>query len=434
MNVALALICFVSLTLGCATLVTQGGERAFLRRTVLTAWVGFVPLVIFINEWLAFTGGGDDESYYWLAATPISSLADTLDLTRFTGVMEQPGYPWLLSLLNYYSGQDLLVFKLLNLTLFILLSIVWYRIGTLLESPSFGRAVAVGILLLTPLWYYTWFLLKDMTIVLLQSLFLLGVVMQSKRNTAWSWLLIGIATFAVMLFRSVLVLQNVVVLITALMLRSLAGGNRLGRVVPLICGAVVIAGLLAVASNVEMMETIGITALHRIVGSVEMGEGAAMAYESSPMDRTLFPAVYLLSETSGLSPLAWTQFDSFWLRGALALPWIFLVLPFFVFGLVWLMRREPSILLHKGILHRIRHLRLVAKPWGILVLFIISYIAFSWQVGDTTRWRIPDMPVIATVAVAGWRSTPPQLRRQVLLLWIAGVGLLLVMFYLLRGQ
>jgi hypothetical protein len=434
MNVALALICFVSLTLGCATLVTQGGERAFLRRTVLTAWVGFVPLVAFINEWLAFTGGGDDEDYYRLAATPIYSLADALDLTRFTDAMEQPGYPWLLSLLNYCSGQDLLVFKLLNLTLFILLSIVWYRIGTLLESPIFGRAVAVGILLLTPLWFYTWFLLKDMTIALLQSLFLLGVVGLFRGRSLRHWALIGGATFALFPFRTFLVLQNATILLASLMLLTLTRERISAKTALVIMGGGVVVVLLAIGSNVEIMASLGVNAEDRVLGSWSMLEKTSIQQESSLINRTLFPLIYLFSETSGLKPETWTQLDAFWLRGALSLPWILFFVPFFLLGAAWLTLGQHAAARGNGFLERMRNSRLVATPWGVLVLFVLSYIAFSWQAGDTTRWRIPDMPVIATIAVAGWRYAALKTREIVLLLWIGGGGLLFSMFYILKDS
>ncbi|WP_161568872.1 hypothetical protein, partial [Exiguobacterium sp. SH5S13] len=145
------------------------------------------PLTALVNMWLPFSGSGDDENYFYLANTTINSVEEAFDLTRFTGLMEQPGYPFLLSIISIFSGPDLLAYKLFNLCLLILLALAWYRIAALAESREFGRVVLISILCLTPLWYYCFFLLKDLTITLLQSLFLLGLVQQWRRNTVLPW-------------------------------------------------------------------------------------------------------------------------------------------------------------------------------------------------------------------------------------------------------
>ena len=425
---------FISLTLGCASLVAKGRERAFLWRTILLAWVVFIPFVVFVNEWLPFAGGGDDEGYFRLAATPIHSLSDVFDFTRFVGLIEQPGYPWLLSLLNHFTGQDLLAFKLLNLTLLILLAVVWYRIGTLLESPVFGRVVAIGVLLLMPLWYYVLFLFKDMTIVLLQGIFLLGLVEQrQRRNTSWrAWLLIGAATLALIPFRSVLVLQNIAILVAALMLQTLKNEQRSNRIMPLILGGGVVVGLLVLASNPAIMASLGIQAENRILSSTAIMEDAVMRREQSRMNRTLFPVLYLLTETAGLNWQAWAKLDGNWLRGVMALPWMIFVVPFFMLGLHWLTRVPKRKLRRKRARGRLLNSRLVASPWSALVLFVMSYFVVSWQVGDTTRWRIPDIPVIATIAMGGWFYAAQRTRQYVLIFWVTGSSALFSMFYFFK--
>lgn len=435
MTAALTAFVLALLTLGAATLAAAGRERVFLWRIVVIAWVVLLPLVAFVDEWLPFSGGGDDESYYALASIPIESLADVLDLTRFVGVMEQPGYPWLLSLLNHFTGQDLLAFKLLNLTFFILLAIIWYRIGVLLESLDFGRNVAVVILMLTPLWYYAFMLRKDMAIILLQSLFLLGLVGLLRSRSLRHWALIGGATFALFPFRTFLVVQNAAILLVSLMLLTLKRERiSIKTVLLILVGGVVVAVLLVIGSNTEIMANLGIDTEHRILGSESMLETASIQSETSLINRTLFPLIYLFSETSGLNPETWTQLDAFWLRGVLNLPWIFFFVPFFLLGTAWLTHGQHAAVCGSGFFERMRNSRLVATPWGVLVLFVLSYIAYSWQVGDTTRWRIPDMPVIATIAVAGWRYAALKTRGIVLLLWIGGAGVLFSMFYILKDS
>ena len=144
-----------------------GKDNRLLLRGVTAAWAVLGSLLVLVHEWMPFRGGGDNEDYFALAETPIRRLSDAFDLTHFVGFMEQPGYPWLLSILNHFMGHDLLSFKLFNFFLFIVLAIIWYRIGTLLESRTFGRYVFAGMLCLTPLWLYFFVRLKDMSIAVL---------------------------------------------------------------------------------------------------------------------------------------------------------------------------------------------------------------------------------------------------------------------------
>jgi hypothetical protein len=150
------------------------------------------------------------------------------------------------------------------------------------------------------------------------------------------------------------------------------------------------------------------------------------------MRRVLFPLLYLFSETAGLNPQTWVEFDAGSLRGALALPWIFVGVPFLVLGLLWLMRRDPQMIRSWGLLAHIGNLRFVTTAWGGVLMFILAYLAVSWQVGDTTRWRIPDMPAMAAVALAGWMYGAPRSRDLILIIWIVGSGMLFSLFYLIR--
>lgn len=431
--ILITLLLYIPLTLCFAVLVADGRDRRYLFRSILLAWATLAPLTALVNMWLPFAGGGDDESYFYLANTAIHSVGEVFDLTRFIGLMEQPGYPWLLSIINIFTGPNLLAYKLLNLCFLILVSLTWYRIAVLLESREFGRVVLISILFVTPLWFFCFFLLKDLTITLLQSLFLLGLVQQWRRNGLLPWLLIGAATLALLPFRSALVMQNMAVLVAMVTLNLFGRERRGGRILPLMFGGVLAAGLLVVASNPGILMALGVNAEPRVVGFSEMFESAAAIGEASLMNRTLFPLLYLFSETAGLNPQSWEQFDPVWLRGALALPWIFFVVPFFVLGVLWMLKPSPGVPRVKGLVARLRGSRLVTTPWGVLLLFVLSMAAISWQVGDTTRWRITDMPVMATIAMAGWVFAVRRNRKQVLLFWIAGAGSLFAVYYLFKA-
>lgn len=433
MNTLFFILVLVLLTLGFARLVVKGTELHWVSVRLLGGWMFLLPLLLLVNSQFPFTEGGDDMDYYYLASTSINSWEDVFDLTRFAGSMEQPGYPWLLSLVFQFTGDSLIALKALNLALFLMLVPIWQRIGLELESKDFARRLGVVILCLTPLWFYGFFLLKDMAITFLQSLFLLGVVQVVQHRGLKPWLLIIAATVVTILFRSPLVLVNLAVVIGVVALPLIRRGKVYQKIVGLTFAVIVVGGLLMIASNQEWMAAMGIQAEHRVIGSAEMRETVAQAGESSLINRWLFPLLYLFSETAGLNPQTWSNFDSFSLRGILAIPWIFFGVPFFVFGMLWLLRRDVQVAAGRGLFSRIGHLRVVTSAWSGIVLFILIYLALSWQVGDTTRWRLPDMPAMAAVALAGWMYGVPRSRHLILLLWIGGAGTLFSLFYWVRA-
>lgn len=418
----------IAITLFIVAIAADSRDRPYLWRYVTVAWVVGLVLQIVVHETIPLSGGGDDEDYYLLAARPVHSLHDALDPTRFIGSMEQPGYPILLSLVHYLADSSLLTFKIFNLALYILLAVVWYCIGNLLQGGAFGRKAMLILLLVTPLWFYFLYLRKDIAIVLLQSLFLLGLVEQWLRNNLRSWLLIILPIVTLLFFRTSLVLQSSAVLLGTLLFSNFSRGGK-GVFLTQIVGWIFVSGLLVIGSDQDIMSSIGIYTEHRLLGSAEMIETVSKVSEASLMNRALFPLLYLISETSGLSPQAWEMLDQSWLRGLLALPWLFIAPPLFFLGLIWLtqsQREKP----HQG--RRFRDSRMISTPWAALVMFVISYIAISWEVGDTTRWRLPDMPVIAVIALAGWNYMQTRIRWQILTLWIVGVGMLFSLNILLR--
>jgi hypothetical protein len=398
---------------------------------VTAAWAVLGSLLVLVNEWMPFSGGGDDEGYFALAATPIQSLSDAFDLTRFADVMGQPGYPWLLSILNHFMGHDLLSFKLFNLFLFIVLALVWYRIGTLLEPPAFGRHVFVGVLCLTPLWFYFFALLKDMSITLLQSVFLLGVLQAWKRPDWKALILMAGAMLGVLLFRTFQAAQNVGIVLGVAALRGFAVGRiKVGFLVLafLLAGAV-----LAVGTRPERMAVLGIYAGGRILGTEAMSMTVTASWEQSRFKAWLFPLLYLFTETQAFNPQTWGELDAFWLRGFLAIPWIALGVPFVLLGIwrlwwTWLASHRKRLWFSQ-----LRSSKLLASPWATVVLFTLSYLVLSWLSTDTGRWRIADMPALMTIALAGWWMSPPLFRSRLLVLWIAVASVAFSYFTLVKG-
>jgi hypothetical protein len=181
------------------------------------------------------------------------------------------------------------------------------------------------------------------------------------------------------------------------------------------------------------MYGLGIYTRPRILLSNEMVEAVSEIGERSEMKRVLFPLLYILSETTGFNPQTWTQLDASWLRGVLAIPWIVIVIPFFLLGLVSLIRTRTTQLNSRKMAWGLRSSKLIGTPWCALLLFVFAYVAVSWKVGDTTRWRIPDMPVIATIGLAGWSYAKARTKGLMMVFWVTGSVSLFGFFYLLRG-
>lgn len=423
----ITLLLYIPLSFLFLTLVAERHEKPFLIQRVGIAWVGLSILVSLVNIWLPFTGGGDDEDYYFLANLPVSSIWDLFDITRFADSMEQPGYPFILSMINFISEADLLGYKLFGLFVFVLIALTWYRIGVLLESFRFGRKVLVGILFLTPLWFYTFFLLKDLLVVFLQSLFLLGLLQNWRHPNAKSMLLIGLATLAILPFRAPLLLQNSVVFGVAIFLDLARYKEKSSRIGRLVFSGLLIFSLLLVASNPEFMQKMGVVSEHRVLGATEMVGSVASTGDESKFNPVFFPVIYVFSEIGVFSLQSWRVLESAWLRSLMALPWIMFFVPFFIIGAIRIFEKVDPGLTSKGLVARFRSSRFVSTPWGVLMVFVFSMAAVSFQVGDTARWRIADMPVIATVAMAGWFYSNRNKRRLVLFYWVGAMSIFFVL-------
>jgi hypothetical protein len=434
-TVLLTVLVLALATHAIALTLVDRSDRRWVTTTMAIGWICLFAVLLAVNAWSPFAGSGDDEDYFTLATTPLQG-GGVFDLTRFAAA-EQPGYPWFLTTFAQLAGHDLLTLKVLNLACFMLLVPIWYRIGVELGGRRFGRTLAVAVLLLTPLWFYWMFLFKDVVIALLENLFLLGAISTVQGRGARGWGLVLLTTLAVIPFRSQLVLVNVAVIAASTALLLIRRGRPDRIVGTVIVGTLVIAAVIKCASDPELMASIGITSEARVIGSQSFMASLQAAGDPSPMNRAMFPVLYLLTETSGFNPAAWTNFDPGTLRGVLAIPWIAVVCPFAVLGGLWILRRDPStrrLDARGGFVERIRSSRLVTSPWGVVAAFVAVYMTVSWLVGDTTRWRLSDMPAIAAIATAGALSISPAKRVHVLTLWTAASAGMFLLFNLVRGS
>ncbi|HKP74838.1 MAG TPA: hypothetical protein VJT67_04810, partial [Longimicrobiaceae bacterium] len=195
----------------------DGTRRFLFPLLLLYAALGYGVLLAFINPAVPFAEGGDDRSYY-LASQVHLQGAGWLDFYNFPG-FAQGGYPLLLAWVYQFAGASLFVYKAVNLFFYLLLAVVWFRIGKEMGGRRTAYAFAVAVLLGTPLWQYWIFLLKDMTIVLLQSVFLLGAVRLAQgRGGPRAWVPMIVGTVLLIPFRIYLVLLHAGVVVATVVL------------------------------------------------------------------------------------------------------------------------------------------------------------------------------------------------------------------------
>jgi hypothetical protein len=434
MNALLALFAlYLPLSLGSVMVVAEREDRRFLTQAVLVAWVLLGTATAVLNAWLPFTEGGDDQSYYQVLLAEVSSSAGQLDFGRFSDVLEQPGYPLLLGCLSVLAGEDLLAYKFSNLMFFILLSLTWYRIGLVIESKEFARRLAIVILLLFPLHYYVFFLLKDMFITLLQSIFLLGLLHHWINRPTSSLILMASSMLGLILFRIHTLAQDTIVALTSISMASFFSENKRLKLSFGLVSILLLSAIVYLGTNPELMYQLGIRSDRRIIGSDAMWKDVSDSLDVTSQVGALLPVVWLLTEVAIFNPGSWDGFDSLRLRGLLALPWIFLIVPMFLTGLAFLFRSPVDGSSPGGMLKRQLNQRLIQSPWSVLLVFLGASFTISMAINETVRYRLPDMPVMAAIATAGWVYASPRSRKITLSLSFFGVGLVMMIPYLVRS-
>lgn len=427
-----AFLVFMGLTVAAAVAAADRRDRRFASSWAAVSWLVLSALTVVVHLNMPFAGGGDDEDYYRLASRPVASVAQLFDLARFVDETEQSGYPWALSIVSSALGNDLLGLKFFNLALFLLTCVVWSRIGALLADSEFARRLSVWTVFLSPLWFYFFFLLKDLAIVLLQSLFLLGLVKLWIGQTRRGWLIVATASIVTLLFRAPLVVQNAGIAGICIVLQTTTAKRKQRATGTAVVGIALVAILLVLASNEAFLRLLGIYAESRVLGSEAMWEQGRTFNEESQAQRSLFPALYLLSETAGLNVSTWQRLDASWLRGVLALPWIGLFVPVVLLGLPWLFSApadcEPPEADRSWWMKR----RLISTPWSVIVVFIASSVAVSWVVGDTTRWRLADMPALTAIAACALNARRPIVPILCVATWITILVIGFIAVYLSR--
>src|ERR1044071_3148186 len=403
-----------------------GKRHGFRLGTIISlAGVTFLLALLLINDAFPFTDGGDDLDYFYASSQSFSSLGDWFDTARYASSHEQAGYPLLLAWVDHFSGDSLYYRKALNVFFMLEIVVVWFSIGNAVGGSRLAFIYAWGMIFATPLWFYWFFLLKDLAIVLLQSIFVLGLIrfISSERGFR-GYGLIALSTIAVIPFRSMLAVLNILLFVACMFVRRRSVTSSASFAARLVVAASLVLGLWAFVSQPGAMGTLGVTGGDRALsmeGILAQLERAERDRQSVGYDPLLFPVLYLVGETNALNPNNWAWVEAEQLRPLSMVPWILAGLPFFLAGAGMMLRRTrawqrfASLVRHHG-----RHANsenFTARQTDsllVLLAFILAYAVLGWLNGTTVRWTLPAIPAMISIAGFAWANMSKRMRIRLL--------------------
>lgn len=431
---ALFLLCVILVPAVCSFLIA--GQREGVRLSALLTVAGLLCLAVLwhVDDAIPFSGNGDDQDYLNASKQTFNSLSDWVDVRRYKRTHEQAGYPLLLAWAHQFVGESLYHKKSLNVLLFLMIAVTWFKIGLEIGGRRLAFVCAMGVLLMTPLWFYWMFLLKDMAITLLQSIFILGVIQSlSSRAAVKGYFLIAMSTLLLIPFRSKLALVNLVVLAGATILQMGSLQSWKGSLLRVVMSGGIIVSILVVGRNAELLREMGVAGEHRALDSQSVQ--AEFDYRGQTRmaifaNIVKFPFLYLVGEVAALNPRSWDEGGSGLIRGLSMVPWIAVGLPLFTVG-TWNMLRPQK---YSEVAMRLSSKSQEGQHSGpgkpervhllVLLMFVLIYAGVAWVSADTTRWRMPAMPAMGAIAGFAWITMNGQQR-----LWTLGVwGLMLSAF------
>jgi hypothetical protein len=400
---------------------------------MIVAGVLFLVILMVVNASVPFTLIGDDLAYFRASDREFKTLGDWFDMQQFKQTYEQGGYPLMLTWIHQFAGGSVFVMKVLNVFLFLLLSIVWCDIGRIVGGPKVALNFCRGVLLCTPLWYYWMFILKDMAIVLLQSLAILGVVcVISRREQKKGYALVVAGTVLIIPFRSMLALSNVA-FVAASSLFTIGGRSvNKTRVIQFGFSILIVLAILYVGTRSDILASLGVNVESRALNAsgvekaVSLGERIRPEYFYNPLKYLI---VFLVGEVAAFNPRSWSGNEALMLRSILMVPWIYIGLPFFLRSGWQIVRGRKDTSTFGLDRSRVVSNQVSRTYLAILFGFVAMYAVIGWLAGDTTRWRMPSFPPMIAIAVLGWLSMSRNGRIKMLVVWGGAVSVFVVIYY-----
>lgn len=382
-------------------------DKLFVAITSISFSFVSISALYMLNLRIPFSGWGDDRNYYEFTTIYGNDIGQIIrDVQVY---FEQGGYPIFLWIVGRVFDNSLLLLKAINVFFLVCNAIVWYRIGKFFDDYTTPKAFYIANIVATPLWFYFIFLLKDTTIILITSLLLYYTIKVAIHNRGTVAVLICIV--GVGLFRVPLVVLNAALVVSFLVmlrkmdLRAVAAGGVIFGVANLLF------------AQPHILSSLGVFE-ERAISAQKLSETLTLYRQEAQRSLGFHVLSYFVMETAGFRILP--SLTANWLRGAAALPWIFIGLPFFFAGCYKLLSRfRESITTRDG------------QLTICLLMVVVAYLAVALASNDTTRWRMPGFPAMVAVAALGWLQLK-EMRYAVLFGGIVVGAIAVSAFYLLR--
>ena len=433
------IVCVVLIPALCSFLVAGKRDGGRLCMLVALAGIFFLSVLWQINEAIPFSGIADDKVYFDVSKRSFKNLSDWFDLQQFKGTHEQAGYPLLLSWVHQFAGGSIYHRKALNVFFFLMLALVWFGIGRHIGGRRLGFVFASGVLLSTPLWFYWIFLLKDMVITFLQSVFILGLVQSlSHRSVARSYGWIVLSTILTFPFRSKLALVNLAALAGATLLGTGSRRSWKSSLLKVAMAGGIILSILIAGTNPEILHQLGVSGEHRSLDAESVQAEFEVRGQSRSAQLTnalMFPLLYLMGEVAAFNPRSWGDVGFPLIRGLSVVPWIYVGVPLFLAG-TWMIVRQRRF--REGVEQisggeeggpLVDPVRPERAHLLVLLMFVLIYAGVAWASADTTRWRTPAVPPMVAIAGFAWVTMNKLQRFRMLLGWGLLLSVSFIVYY-----
>ncbi len=354
--------------------------------------ISYLLIIYVLNDYAPFASGGDDIGYYRISLKELKSLSDWFNISKFTKSYVQTGYPILLTWLNQFIGDTLYIRKLLNFSFFLFISLYWYKIAFIIKGKKFATLVALFVLFSTPLFYYTLILLKDMSITIIQSYILFNILLiNSKKRVLFIYFKLFIAVVLIASFRLPLAIFNVGLIIGASYFSKFE--NNFKKTGKLFLAVIIFILILIIGFSSSLLNKIGVRGENRNLKNYIEGRNISN-HEIKRVSKIKYISLFILKETSGFKKDTWIDLKNpryiyRSLRGLFAVPWILFFVPMFFLGLyyIWIDKN-------------IQVINYFFKVF--IILFMGGYFLIGFISGDTTRWTVSVIPVMALISAYGY--------------------------------
>lgn len=410
--------------IGCMCYYIPRDDRRFGWLLLLAVFpIHFGVLWLFNNSTPFVASETDTFSYYNYSMRVFQTLGDYFNLQATRDALygfEGTTFTHLLTIINQFVGDSLLLRKLLNVAALWVMAFAWYGVARLAGGSKFARTVTLFIVLLPTLWYPFCVLYRDELTSSLHSVFFASLLLlvYGKRTE-----LIRHTIAACGATLSLFLLRPGAIYINAAIAVAVMGGSLLARNKSKVARYTVVAGICAMALYIIVVRTNLLDVLRiekkisltGIVGQGSTYDSQAPATITGRV-RQMVP-LFMISEPTVISR-GLDIHDPEQYRGIMNGPWLLLGAPFAALG-IWgivkfIVRRRRLTLAVR------RQNRLAGNPGATAVSIVdiaaigvpaaivgycLVWLAVSMYVWDWTRWRLPAVPALVLVAVWGFKKT-----------------------------